>query len=145
MAAVWLVQRTTNLGSSRAITRSLLVLAAMTVVGWLVFGLAGVFWIAFAANMLAEWGRRGAEPLFIAWVNRGLDPSARATVLSMVSQADAAGQMLGGPAMGVLASLRTVRTALVGAAILYAPSLLVFAGEARRRDEGYEASGEEGG
>lgn len=136
VAAVWLAQRTTNLASSRSITRSLLVLAAMVVAGWAVFGLAGVFWVAFAANMLAEWGRRGAAPLFVAWVNRGLDPSSRATVLSMVSQADAAGQTFGGPAMGVLASLRTVRTALVGAAVLYAPSLLVFGREARRADEG---------
>jgi hypothetical protein len=85
--------------------------------------------------MTAEWGRRASGPLFIAWVNRGLDPSSRATVLSMVSQADAAGQTLGGPAMGVLASLRTVRTALVAAAVLYSPSLVVFGRELRRPED----------
>lgn len=43
------------------------------------------------------------------------------------------------------ASLRTVRMALVAAAALYAPSLLVFGREARRREDAGDASGEEGG
>jgi hypothetical protein len=62
----------------------------------------------------------------LVWVNRGLESKTRATVLSMVGQSDALGQTVGGPVLGILGSLTTVRVALVGVAVLLLPTLPLF-------------------
>ncbi len=128
---VWVVARVVNVQRVRHVTTALIVLTAVQIVAWLVFGFAEAFWLAVLSYMALGWARITLDPLFIGWVNRGLAPGSRATVLSMVSQANAFGQILGGPLMGVVAALRGVRTALVAAALLLAPALGLYAREAR--------------
>jgi len=60
----------------------------------------------------------------------------RATVISMGSQANALGQVAGGPAIGAVGTLAGIRAALVGAAITLSPSLWLYARAIRRRDAG---------
>lgn len=138
IAAVWTIERVTDLNQRKSIARVLVVLFALIVVSRLAFGLATAFWFAYFVRLGARWASWAMDPLLTAWVNRGLDPSSRATVLSMVNQSKAAGGALGAPALGALASLRSVRTALVAAALLFSPSVLVFGREARRREDGHE-------
>jgi DHA3 family tetracycline resistance protein-like MFS transporter len=66
-------------------------------------------------------------PLFVTWLNRNIDDSSvRATVLSISEQADAVGQWGGGPAIGAIGSLVSLRAALlVGAAVL-SPAVALY-------------------
>jgi len=132
IAAVWIAGRLTALDDPRSLARSLFVLATLLVAAALGFALAGGFGLALATLWLTGWVRAAQEPLFLAWVNRGLDSRSRATVLSVFSQADALGQVAGGPALGVLATVRSVRAALVAVGLVLVPSLPLYGWASRR-------------
>jgi hypothetical protein len=70
----------------------------------------------------------------VVWVNRGLAPGARATVLSRLSQAEALGESCDGPLLGLVGTLHTVRTALVGATMVLFPALPLY-GQALRHSK----------
>jgi DHA3 family tetracycline resistance protein-like MFS transporter len=72
------------------------------------------------------------DPLQAAWINRGLDPATRATVLSLGSQSDALGQVAGGPVLGAVASGVSIRAALVAAGIVLSPVMLLYGRTLRR-------------
>jgi DHA3 family tetracycline resistance protein-like MFS transporter len=124
--AIRLAERGADFDRAGSVARRLFVVNAVIVAGMAAFGLAGGFAFALGAYWVVQWARQVEAPFFIAWVNRGLDPRTRATVLSTVSQANALGQVAGGPAFGVLATLATVRAALVTAAAVLAPTLPVY-------------------
>ena len=100
-----------------------------TLVGWLlaldcvlagaslVFALAGELWLAIGASFAIVVTRELAGPLLTIWLNRSIgDSGVRATVLSITNQADAIGQWTGGPAIGALGSVVSIRVALAAAA-----------------------------
>jgi len=73
---------------------------------------------------LVLWALRNlVGPLKDAWVNQRLDPEVRATVISMTGQVDAAGQITGGPLIGLAANLLSVQVAIVLSGMLLAPAL----------------------
>ncbi len=92
----------------------------------LAFALAGSFWAAVIFFLPYGTLRALREPLYNAWVVQRVTPRARATMLSMFSQMDAFGQVLGGPAVGAL-GLRSLRAALAASALLLAPAAALFA------------------
>ncbi|HEX9992912.1 MAG TPA: MFS transporter [Acidimicrobiales bacterium] len=105
-------------GPRRAVGAVNAALAAATVG----FALAGAFPVAVAFLVAGSVARHLEGPLLAAWVNRDLDPATRATVNSLAGQADALGQVVGGPAVGALAAARSVAAALVLAGLLRAPA-----------------------
>jgi DHA3 family tetracycline resistance protein-like MFS transporter len=122
----WLTSQSTALHTPRRIMQILLALTAMLMLATLTFALARGFWPALIALWMARWARTAIEPLMVAWLNRGLTPGVRATVLSMLGQADALGQVCGGPLLGLVGTLHTVRTALVCAAVVLCPVLPLY-------------------
>ena len=66
-------------------------------------------------------------PLTSAWLNRHVPSKVRATVLSLNGQADALGQMAGGPALGAVGRQVSVRAALTAAGAFLLPALVVYA------------------
>jgi len=75
------------------------------------FGLAR----GFVAGAVAYWGtlllRQMVPALARGWANRHIPSEVRATVLSLVSQADAVGQIAGGPLFGWVASAHSTGAA----------------------------------
>lgn len=67
------------------------------------------------------------------WLNLNLNPRVRATVLSLSGQANALGQFAGGPAVGAIGTVFSLRAALVVAGLLLSPAVLLY-GRALRRD-----------
>ena len=65
-------------------------------------------------------------PVYTAWVNQRLDSKVRATVLSMSGQVDAIGQILGGPGVGMIGKLVSVRAALLASGIILSPALALY-------------------
>jgi len=110
-----------------ALCRLLLALTTVEAAGLLAFGVAVGFAPAVAAY-LAYGGARGLrDPLYDAWVVPMIRPEVRATVLSTIGQADAVGETLGGPVIGVVATLATPGLAIVAAGAALIPVAAVLA------------------
>ncbi|TDW23930.1 MFS transporter [Kribbella kalugense] len=95
-------------------------LAALQVVGVLAFALLGNLWLALAAMWLQTVAGTLAYPVESAWLNRHVDSRSRATVISMVSQANAIGQVVGGPPLGAVGR-SSLRAALLTSGVLLTP------------------------
>lgn len=111
----------------------LAILVAVQVLGVVGVALAPTLGLALAGLWLKAAAAVVAAPVLAAWLNRHLESPVRATVLSMNSQADAVGQIVGGPPLGLLAGRTSVRLALVVSAALLAPAIGAFAALGRRR------------
>ncbi|MFZ0546446.1 MAG: MFS transporter, partial [Candidatus Promineifilaceae bacterium] len=84
----------------------------------------------FPAGLLSIWSvgvfRRIGYPIMAAWINKKLKPESRATVLSMRAQLDAIGQFIGGPIVGALGTIFSLRAAMLGVALFVSPVLLLY-------------------
>jgi DHA3 family tetracycline resistance protein-like MFS transporter len=130
LAATVLAQarRRVDTGDPRLVCLLLLVLTVIEGVMLVTFGLAGGFTLAVAAFLTYDSVRGLREPLASAWIVPMIQPPRlRATVLSTVGQADAVGQVLGGPAIGLLATMTTPAVAIVAAGAALAPVAAVLA------------------
>ncbi len=137
----WGISQTTALHNPQRIVQILLALTVVMLLATLLFALAGIFWLALLAVWMTRWMRIAMRPLVVAWANRGLAPGARATVLSMLGQAEALGEVCGGPLLGLVGTLHTVRTALVGATMVLLPALPLYGQTLRHsKQEAHEAS-----
>jgi DHA3 family tetracycline resistance protein-like MFS transporter len=122
-----LMARRIDRASQRGLAQALLVVNALLVLAVAAFGFAGGLVLAVSAYWVARTLRGVGVPLFVTWLNRNIDDSSvRATVLSISEQADAVGQWGGGPAIGAVGSLVSLRAALlVGAAVL-SPAVALY-------------------
>jgi DHA3 family tetracycline resistance protein-like MFS transporter len=121
------VRRTVDTSDGRTAARILFAFSAVRIVGVVLFGLAGSFEVAVGAYLVSMVFRSVSQPIFTGWVNRSLDPRTRATVLSMGGQVDAAGQLTGGPVIGMIGQLLSLRAAMVAAGLALAPALPLIA------------------
>ncbi|MFI6319952.1 MFS transporter [Nonomuraea sp. NPDC050556] len=92
----------------------------------IVFALAGSFWLAALASVGIALFRAATGPLMDSWLAVRTESATRATVYSLVSQVDAAGQVAGGPPLGLLAERLSIRAALLGAAAIMLPAVLLL-------------------
>jgi DHA3 family tetracycline resistance protein-like MFS transporter len=121
--------------SHETAVRILFLLNAVLILSLLLFGLATNFAIALSAFGAVSVARRTGWPIFASWINRGIEPRVRATVLSTINQMDAVGQVVGGPIVGSVAKWLGLRAAMVAAGIIFAPVLALY-GRARNQAEG---------
>jgi DHA3 family tetracycline resistance protein-like MFS transporter len=101
-------------------TGMLATLASLDVLGMFLFAFSGNFWLALAALWLRQIADTVSIPIHSGWLNRHVDSRSRATVLSMVSQANAIGQVVGGPPLGALGRT-SLRGALLASALIWLP------------------------
>lgn len=127
-----IVRRTVNFENQRLMTRALFCINAVGVVGLLVFGLAGNFPLAVAAYLSYGFCRSVNRPIYTTWLTQHIDAKVRATVISMSGQIDALGQIVGGPPVGYIGNVFSLRAAMVATSILLSPVLLLFAFVSRR-------------
>lgn len=132
LAASEVVRRRVDTTHQRALIRALFIANAAGIGGLLVFALAGNFFLALAALLFFNVYRSVNNPLFNTWFALNTDPKVRATVFSMSGQVDAIGQIAGGPPVGYIGSLFSLRAALVASSIILSPVLLLFAFAWRR-------------
>ena len=122
--------------SRAGMTRTLFAFDAVTIVGTLVFALAGSFALAVTAYWATRVFRSLAGPVYATWLNASIeDSSVRATVISMTNLGDSAGQWGGGPALGVVGNVFGIRAALAAGAAALAPALALYGLALSRSDE----------
>ncbi len=130
-----------EVASTRPLVRTLTALTVVLTIASFAFALTDSIWVALVALWITAWVRVAIQPLTLIWLNRGLAPRSRATVISMLGQSDALGQVAGGPVLGLVGTLRTVRAALVGVGLILLPALGLYGRELVRGDG---AAAEEG-
>ncbi|HEX6843625.1 MAG TPA: MFS transporter [Actinomycetota bacterium] len=126
IGAIQVVRRRTHLRGHAHVARILAWIDVALVASVLVFAIAGSFWLAVIAFWLVGGLRNVREPIFRAWVNQGLEARTRATINSMATQADAIGQAVGGPMLGLTARYGSVPLALGISGLLRLPALLLY-------------------
>ena len=131
--ATELIRRRLNTNNDKAVARLLMVSYGLLIAGLLVFALAVNVWIALAALWVVNIMRRSTDPLFSTWTNRHIDSSVRATVLSSFGQANALGQIGGGPLVGFVGDRFGIRAALSASAVLLAPILWLITRASRQQ------------
>ena len=99
---------------------------ALMIGATLTFALTGSFGIAIGMVVIVYVLHRVAWPFTAAWINRNCESEYRATVFSLHEQANSFGQVFFGPGMGLLATVRGLRTALIGVAVLLVPPQLLY-------------------
>jgi DHA3 family tetracycline resistance protein-like MFS transporter len=136
LAATEAVRRRVDTAKIPALSRVLTGITALMVVALAGFGLAGSFWLALALYWAFGALRAVREPLHNTWLNGLIDsPQVRATLFSASSQVDAIGQIIAGPAVGMVGSLLSIRAALATSAAILSPAAWLYARAGRKGKE----------
>lgn len=126
LAATELLRRRLDMRDGRRVAQTLMAVYAVLILSALLFILAERFAVALLGLWLTQAARAIRNPLMDAWINQHAASAVRATVLSIQSQADALGQIAGGPAVGAIGLLSSVRAAVSLSALLLLPILPVI-------------------
>jgi DHA3 family tetracycline resistance protein-like MFS transporter len=122
VATLFVRRRLRDRGSDAAV-RALLITTALFAVTMAAFAVARNLALAVVAYWAVIAVRGVHTPLYTSWVNTGLAAESRATVNSVSAQADALGQVGGGPVLGWIAAAHSVRAAIGAAAVLALPAI----------------------
>jgi DHA3 family tetracycline resistance protein-like MFS transporter len=124
-----------RIGAARSswLTRSLQLLYGGMVIAMITFALTENFFLAIVMMLTFDTLRGLTFPLTSTWLSKHIDSEVRATVLSMTSQLDALGQFAGGPVIGWIGRLRSLRAAIVSAGLVLSPTVW-FYGKAKKVD-----------
>ena len=121
------VRRSIDLGSGAAVSTALMFSNAGIVAAILCLAWADHLWGALVAIWLISGLRHAGGPLLTTWYNQQIkDPNIRATMLSVRAQADAIGQIAGGPPAGVIAKRFSVRWGITTSAAMLAVVIPLF-------------------
>jgi MFS transporter, DHA3 family, tetracycline resistance protein len=127
VAVTQVIRRRLDLDNHTHVTGSLLGFTALRALMLGGFALATNLFVAIGFLWVASVMSQAFGPVQRAWLSKSLDSSNRATLFSVDGQADALGQIVGGPIIGVVASGVSIRAALVSSAALLGLALPLFA------------------
>jgi DHA3 family tetracycline resistance protein-like MFS transporter len=102
-------------------------LTGATAICMVIFGLTRNFWLAATVYCLSITLRTTSDPIFRTWINQNTSSNVRATILSMDSQVNSLGQIIGGSAIGAIGSLTSLPAALVTTGLARVPVTILFA------------------
>jgi DHA3 family tetracycline resistance protein-like MFS transporter len=101
---------------------------ALVILTQLVYALTSVAAVAIVALLSVFLIRLVVGPLWTIWLNQQItESSVRATVFSITGQADAVGQAVGGPVLGAIGNVWSIRAALSVGALVLTPALGLYA------------------
>ncbi len=126
LAAVELIRRRLDMSDGRRVAQTLLIVYVVMIASVLLFTLGESFALILIGFWLTQAARGVRNPLMEAWINLYVESDVRATVLSFQGQADAFGQIAGGPVVGAIGLWSTVRAAISFSALMLLPILPVF-------------------
>ena len=111
------------------VTGGLGVMLLVGALGITALGLIAVLPVAIAGLIVQGGFRAAAQPLATTWTNAHAPSEVRATVHSFVEQANSVGEIGGGVALGTVAALTTVPTAMaVSVVLLTAAGVVALSG-----------------
>jgi DHA3 family tetracycline resistance protein-like MFS transporter len=126
-AALEFVRQRLYPSGTNSLVRFLAITSSALILSLVFFALAGTIPLAILFVWVIAILRNVINPIYMGWVNRRLDPKIRATIISMVGQADAIGQVAGGPGIGLIARRFSIQVGILATSVLLSPVLLLFA------------------
>ncbi len=127
-------------GTRAAAARVLMGLYLAAVACALAFALAPVAAVAAVLIIGTQSMYHAEGPFFMMWLNRGLEPGTRATVLSSVNQMNSVGQVAQGPLAAGIVRFGAVRASLAVGALVLLPAVALL--RTRPLEEGAALEGE---
>jgi len=121
------VRRKVDINSQTVIVRTLMFLTFISTICMVIFGLAGNLWLAVTVYCLFMTCRTTSDPIWSTWINQNVESKVRATVMSMDSQADSLGAIIGGPIIGAIGSAISLPVALVTTGLARIPVTILLA------------------
>ncbi len=121
-----IARRRLDTSSHIAVPRALCFINALLVTSIIAFGLVGNFAAAITTYWSARLCRSLAQTINTIWINQHIDSKVRATIFSMMGQADALGQTVGGPILGTIGRVISLRAAMVASGTLLSAVLPIF-------------------
>jgi MFS transporter, DHA3 family, tetracycline resistance protein len=132
LGATQLAKRRTERLGPDSVVGALLVLTA--VIGAAVVGMATAhaFAVVVGGYIVVSVLRPVLYPLVSGWMVGRIEPAVRATALSARDMFDSAGQIVGGPVIGVIGTLASIRIALLAGAAALGPATAFIVAASRR-------------
>ena len=121
-----IIKRRLNFSKTKTIISILQMTSFFLIALLAVFAFSGSLYLSIGFYWIITILREINYPLYTAWTNQKLDSNVRATVLSMSSQADAIGQIGGGPGVGWIAREFSIKAGILTSAVLLSPVLLLL-------------------
>lgn len=125
ITALEVMRRRLDTNNPVKLTRVVFILTAMMVFGIIGYAFSPVLGVALALWFIFTIGRELIGAPLATWTNLHIDSNVRATVLSMQSQTDAIGQMVGGPPLGLIGQ-QSMRLAFLASGLILSPALLIL-------------------
>lgn len=135
IAATEFVTRRVDTTNQVIVARALQIIILFIIVGVVMYGLAWDLTLALVVILALKPLRGMNYPLATAWMTQHIESSVRATVFSIRNQADAFGQILGGPILGAIATLVSLRVEMIVAALFLVPALYVYSRKIEVREQ----------
>ena len=132
MVGTEIARRWLDTSSRYAVPRTLFFINALLVASLVAFGLVGNFVLVIAIYWSVQLFRSLDRTISTIWINQHVDSRVRATIFSIMGQADACGQAVGGPILGAIGRIVSLRAAMVAAGALLSPVLPIFMRTIRR-------------
>lgn len=126
------IRRRARLISAENIPRLIAIMYGGTIIGNVVFVLAGQFGLAVGSYWFSQMLRTTTRPLILIWINQITTSQFRASAISMYWQLNSLGNIMGAPIIGLIGSLTSVRWALMGSALALLPTLWLLTRPARK-------------
>jgi DHA3 family tetracycline resistance protein-like MFS transporter len=127
LAGTEIARRGLDTRGSRPVAMALSFCAGLMIAALAGFALTDLFWLALVLFWIFGAFRSVTGPLYDTWLNQRIDDSSvRATVFSVSGQADAIGQVAGGPMVGMIGKVVSIRAALLSSALLLSPALPLY-------------------
>ena len=127
-----IARRRLDTSSRLAVPRVLFFINALLVASLVAFGLVGNFALVITIYWSVQLFRSLDRTISTIWINQHVDSRVRATIFSIMGQADACGQAVGGPILGAVGRIVSLRAAMVAAGALLSPVLPIFMRTIRR-------------
>ncbi|MFP6808019.1 MAG: MFS transporter [Pseudomonadales bacterium] len=124
--AVEILRRYFDTSNYRQLVLVLTISSALLVAVMFSFALAGNFYIALIAYFCVASLRSIKGPLSTAWLNQNLSSDTRATMFSIQAQADALGQVGGGPIIGAIGKFISLPVALIVSSFALVPAIGLY-------------------
>jgi DHA3 family tetracycline resistance protein-like MFS transporter len=121
------VKRRVDANNARLVVMTLFTMNALNVLSVLLFALTGNFFLAVAAFLAYGVFSSAGRPLWMTWLIRNTEAKSRATIISMLGQVNALGQIAGGPPVGYIGTAISLRIALTTVGAILSPVLALFA------------------
>mgnify|MGYP001039915463 CR=1 FL=1 len=118
-----LVEKRFRVLNPQRVRRLIFLITAVTAASIAAFGWVPFLWMAVILFLVIYSLAEVSDPLLLAWMNQRLEPDVRATIISMVGQAESIGQAMGSLLVGLLANLFTLPLALLAVSGLLVPAL----------------------